>query len=178
MTRINIFGALLLGMILLISCDPQLTVTEAVGMKPIYASGDEQAITLGNSRNYENLGGIVYKSPYIFLNESYRGLHVVDNSDPFNPEKTAFISIPGCNNFTLKGDNIYAVTGRDIVTLKYANDNLTEVSRNVNYFDESQTLDQIVPPNFDGFYECVDPTKGLVVGWQEEILMNPECRTN
>lgn len=174
----NIVGPLLLLGVVMSSCDPQLTVAEAVGMKPIYANQDEQSIALLGSRDYENLGGIVYKAPYIFLTESYRGIHVVDNSDPVNPIKIAFISIPGCNSFTVRNDKLYAVTGRDLVTLEYSESSLEEVSRLENYFAEDQALDQIIPPNFTGFFECVDPAQGLVVGWSQELLQSPECRTN
>ncbi len=171
-------GFLAMLAVVLNSCDPQLTVTEAVGMTPIYASGEESSISLTGVRDYENLGGIVYKAPYIYLNESYRGIHVVDNSDPLNPVKVAFISIPGCNSFTLRNDMIYAISGRDMITLQYASNTLAEVNRITDYFAADQALDQIVPPNFNGFYECVDPSKGLVVGWVQETLQSPECRTN
>jgi hypothetical protein len=35
-------------------------------------------------------------------------------------------------------------------------------------------LNQDFPPEF-GYFECVDTTKGTVVGWEKKTLKRPEC---
>jgi hypothetical protein len=40
-------------------------------------------------------GKMYFKDNYLFINEYGKGIHVVDNSDPSNPEKVAFFEILG-----------------------------------------------------------------------------------
>jgi hypothetical protein len=47
-------------------------------------------------RNLEDPGKIYYKFPYIYVNEKYKGIHLINNSDPQNPVKEGFIVAPGC----------------------------------------------------------------------------------
>jgi len=31
------------------------------------------------------------------------------------------------------------------------------------------------PAGYSGYFECVDSEKGVVIGWEEATLSNPEC---
>jgi hypothetical protein len=158
------------------SCFEQSQDIRVDGLAAIYAQSAE--ISLLAPIAYENLGAIVYREPYIFINELYRGIHVVDNTDRTQPSRVAFISIPGCTSFTLKEDNIFADSGRDLVTAKYSNGQVAELNRIEDFFSGRSAVNQVVPPDYSGFFECADPSKGVVVGWAEKSLDNPQCRTN
>ena len=41
-----------------------------------------------------NLGKIYVKDNYIFINELKKGLHIIDNSNPQQPQNIAFLKIP------------------------------------------------------------------------------------
>ena len=56
----------------------------------------ERSITLGSPQSIKNPGKIYLKDHLIFINEKFRGIHVIDNSDPENPQKRAFIQVDGC----------------------------------------------------------------------------------
>lgn len=182
---------LLLCLFLVSSCiddDPTIEFSESVeGLKPIYVSAEENVVELQQSRSFENLGKIVYTAPYLLINERFKGIHVVDNSDPSNPIKLYFIQIPGNTDFTLKGEFLYANHGSDLKTfslgvspgnLGLANFTLEEIQSISSFFADQgeNSTASLFPPDYVGFFECVDPDAGIVVGWETAFLSNPECR--
>lgn len=178
--KLNTLQVIILACLLLlgIGCTPELEVTSAEGLRPIYVSGADLNISLQEPRRYEELGQIVYVDPYLLIGEVYRGIHVVDNSDPVFPAKKHFINIPGCSTFTVGNGVIYATSGKDLVTVAFDGETLSERSRVEAYFSENDALDQVSPINYNGYFECVDPAQGTVIGWVADIIENPECRTN
>jgi len=40
-------------------------------------------------------GKMTLDGNYIYLSEPYKGIHVIDNSDPSSPKNVSFINIPG-----------------------------------------------------------------------------------
>ncbi|MBT8232801.1 MAG: hypothetical protein KJN84_09240, partial [Bacteroidia bacterium] len=53
----------------------------------------------------------------IFINELYKGVHVIDNSNPATPTNTAFINIPGNLDVAIKGNKMYADSYVDLLTI-------------------------------------------------------------
>jgi hypothetical protein len=53
---------------------------------------------------------------YIFLSETGKGIHVVDNSNPASPRNISFINIPGNVDMAIKGNTLYADAYGDLVT--------------------------------------------------------------
>lgn len=151
-------------------------VTNAEGLKPIYAELGSTPV-LEESRKSENLGAIVYKAPYIFINERHKGIHIIDNSSPQTPVKIGFLRVDGCTNFTIRDDYIYAMSARDLLTIQLTNLEVLSISRIQNFVSEDDWLNQSRPEHFEGYFECVDVSKGIVVGWESAILENPDCRT-
>lgn len=177
MTRHYKFVVVLFSILVSMGCDPELVVTSAEGMRPIYASGDELNIALEEPQSYEILNQIVYAEPFILIGELYQGIHIVDNTDPAFPEKLHFIRIPGCSSFTVGDGVLYATSGSDLVTVTFDGETVTEQNRIASYFSGSDSFDQNAPANYSGFFECVDPSKGVVIGWTDTVLENPQCRT-
>lgn len=60
-------------------------------------------------------GKIYAYENYVFVNDKYQGIHVVDNSDPFSPNKIAFINIPGNVDIAVKDNFLYADSLRDLL---------------------------------------------------------------
>jgi len=166
---------------MLFSCDPDENESKEdfviEGLKPIYSQEDELVVVLKEAVQYENLGKIVYRQPYIFLNEQFKGIHVVDNSDPTRPEKIAFYGIPGNTDFTIKGDYIYANLLQDLVTIRVDDDNLEITNRIEDFYKLEDLSENLYPGNdYVGYFECVDLSLGIVTGWTSETLVNPNCR--
>jgi hypothetical protein len=82
-------------------------------------------------RKLTNPGKIYCRSRYIFVNERYKGVHVIDNSDPSNPVNEGFIVAPGCIDMAMKGDVMYLDNAVDLVAFDFATKRVTERIRNV-----------------------------------------------
>ncbi|MDR1170068.1 MAG: hypothetical protein LBK97_04445 [Prevotellaceae bacterium] len=63
-----------------------------------------------------NPGKIYYARQYIYVNEKYKGVHVIDNSSPEKPVKQGFIMAPGCIDMAVKGDIMYLDNAVDLVS--------------------------------------------------------------
>lgn len=145
------------------------------GVRPIYGSYDTwQNITTTDSKDIEHLGKIYYYNGYIFVNELHQGIHIIDNRDSHNPVPLKFINIPGNKDIAIKDNYMYVDNYTDLVTLDVSDlDNIHEVHRISNIYPAIQ---QSYPEFYTGYFECADPSKGIVIGWEEAIIENPECR--
>lgn len=148
-----------------------------VGKVPIYQDLSNTVIAFSDAQSYETLGKIVYLHPYIYINEEFKGIHVIDNTNPENPEKVAFFNIPGNTDFTIKGNFIYANHVLDFVTIEVSEEELIVTDRKENFYS-NEDLNGVLHPGNDyfGFFECVDLSKGLVIGWKDEMITNPKCQ--
>lgn len=149
-------------------------VGEVEGLKPIYvAIGEEKDIRTTTPRDIKRLGKIYYKDPLIFVNESNLGVHIFDNTNPANPVNMHFLEIPGCEDIAIKGNYLYADNLTDLVTVDISDlENPVVVNRLENI---KPATEEDFPPNYEGYFECVDDTQGIVIGWEEATLDNPKC---
>ncbi len=146
------------------------------GLRPIYYQGDTKEITSNPPRQFENLGKIVVLGNFLYINEQNLGIHIIDNTDPITPFAIAFISIPGCVDYTINGNIIYANNTEDLVAIRVDNVfMIVEVIRLEDFYSEFDFASQLFPENFNGVFECVDQTQGTVIGWVETILDEPKC---
>ena len=112
-----------------------------------------------------NESGKIYTyKDYIFVNDRYQGVHVIDNSNPLQPVKIAFIKIPGNVDLSAKDDYLYADSLMDLVVLDISDiKNITQVNRleNVlyNHVFWPFEADIVESENFD--YE-----NEIIVGWE------------
>ncbi len=81
-------------------------------------------------RPIEESGKIYAYKDYIFVNDKYRGVHVIDNSNPENPKKIAFIKIVGNVDISVKDDYLYADSITDLMVLNIVDiNNISIVNR-------------------------------------------------
>ncbi len=145
------------------------------GMRPVYLEGqDWQAVIAKPAQPIARLGKMYYKDNHLFVVESNRGIHVFDNANPANPEAIGFIEIWGCNDVAIKGHILYADNITDLVAVDISDlDSLPVVSRTPDIYPDHL---QHYPEAYSGYFECVDPSKGKVIGWETATLTNPKCR--
>ncbi|MEM1216314.1 MAG: hypothetical protein AAGJ82_11545 [Bacteroidota bacterium] len=146
---------------------------EVIGLAPLYAVDDWETISVTEPQDIQQLGKIYYKAPYIYATDRARGIHVIDNFDPEVPVKVAFLQIAGNSDLAIKGNTLFANNVRDLVALDISSlDSVRVVSRQKDAF---QIVGTTFPENYSGYFECVDPEMGEVVGWYETTLNQPEC---
>ncbi|WP_298478017.1 hypothetical protein [uncultured Maribacter sp.] len=108
----------------------------------------------GKIYSYEN---------YIFINDKYKGVHVIDNTNPSSPKKIAFIKIAGNVDISVKDDYLYADSITDLMVLDISNiQNIKIINRLENVL-----RDNVVWPAAD-FYEYgeIDYENEMIIGWE------------
>ncbi len=122
----------------------------------------EQSIKLLGPQTIKEYGKIYIKDSLLFINEKFEGIHVVDNSDPSNPENLAFIVIPGNLDISILNNIIYADNAVDLVAIKYTSTGVEVVDRNRNVFPELSAPD-------NGYYSYNGlndrPENSIIVKW-------------
>ncbi|HXB43433.1 MAG TPA: hypothetical protein VNV85_05220, partial [Puia sp.] len=88
-----------------------------------------ESIKSGAAADIVNTGKITVSGKYIFLSEPYKGIHVIDNSNPASPKNVSFINIPGNEDLAVTGSTLYADAYGDLVTLDIS-DPLQAVAKN------------------------------------------------
>ncbi|MDR6560550.1 MULTISPECIES: hypothetical protein [unclassified Arcicella] len=159
-------------MLLLSSCilkdSPPELPTSNDGYLPIYLSKDEiEDISITTPQPLISAGKIYIKDQYLFVNEVGKGVHIFDNKDPKNPQKIAFLKIPGNVDIAISGNILYADNARDLVSINISKPTEPKVIDRQKDVFESQNYPSVSNTRF----ECVDNTKGTVIGWQK-VSMN------
>ncbi|MEL7248173.1 MAG: hypothetical protein AAFO03_07130 [Bacteroidota bacterium] len=146
---------------------------EAIGLAPLYAVENWQEISVTGPQSIQQLGKLYYKTPYIYATDRGRGIHVFDNSNPADPVKLAFIQIAGNSDLAIKGNTLFANNVKDLVAIDISSlDSVRVINRQVDAF---KIVGSNFPENYSGYFECVDPEMGEVVGWYETSLNKPQC---
>ncbi|MDR0538570.1 MAG: hypothetical protein LBH04_11115 [Tannerellaceae bacterium] len=103
-----------------------------------------------------NPGKIYYKSPYIFINERYKGVHIINNSVPSAPVNEGFVAVPGCIDIAVKENTLYVDNAVDLVAF----DLLTkQVSSRIK-----QVFPELLSPDGLAYYH--NDTK-IIVEWKK-----------
>lgn len=91
--------------------------------QPVYKTTQEvrNNIRSNAAQPIEHPGKIYIKGQYIFLNDIDKGIHVIDNSNPSQPQNIAFIDIPGNMDIAVKGNILYADLYTDLVAIDISN---------------------------------------------------------
>lgn len=182
--RLKLLGLAMLPL-LLSSCDPfgfkdnnALIVApdppeKVDGYAPIY--GDKAKIKEIKSTDpvpIEDGGKIYVKGNIFYQVETGKGIHVLDITDPANPQKLYFIEVMGAQEISIKNNTLYTNNLNDLVTIDISNPaDVKLVDRIPNVFN---LVDPATPPG-TGYYECVDASKGDVIGWELKELHYPKC---
>lgn len=158
------------------ACDPfvpSFPNGEVLGMRPVYADATDFIIEKQSGRSIGQAGKIYSYGSVLLINERRQGIHVIDNTDPTSPVNLFFISIPGNTDMAVRDGLIYINNMSDMVVLRVETDQFEELYRIKNFFMEEQ--DSRYPPNHDVYFECIDPSAGVLAGWEEAILDSPDC---
>jgi len=174
LVKFVLFSSLLIS---LTGCDfwepvPSFDVQEVEGYRPIYATESEIEVKTLSAREIEDPGKIYVINDYLLLVDRLKGVHVFDNKNPEDPQNIGFIQITGSNDVAVRDNILYADQATDLLAIDISNpENVRVASRVKGVFPFG-----VQYPQPQGFYfECPDPEKGLVVGWELTTLQSPKC---
>jgi len=146
---------------------------ETEGMRPYYFEGEEwKSFSVSGPEPIQRLGKIYYKDPHIFVIERNKGIHIIDNTNPANPAHLRFINLKSCRDVAIKGNILYADNHTDLLSIDISD---FDDIRLVNRIPDLYLAPLDYPDNYSGFFECVDPAKGQVGGWEIATLTRPKC---
>jgi hypothetical protein len=77
-------------------------------------------------RTLTNPGKIYVKPPYLYINERYKGIHVINNADPRHPVREGFITAPGCIDLAVKDHILYLDNSVDLVAFDLGSKQVTQ----------------------------------------------------
>lgn len=170
----SLFSALVAAL-LFVSCKGSSDAPDEVtGYAPIYQSDSSVSNIRSDAPQPILQGGKIYVlNKTMFQVEQGSGIHVMDISDPAHPVKKTFIRIPGAQELSVKGDLLYANNYNDLVVINISDIQHIQLVKRMK--DMFRITGGNVPPE-KGYFECVDPARGSVVGWQKKTLYSPKCK--
>ncbi|MFN6944076.1 MAG: hypothetical protein ACK4ND_03945 [Cytophagaceae bacterium] len=125
----------------------------------------DKSIKLEHPRDIQHTGKIYFRDPYILLSEQGEGVHIIDNSDPANPENLAFIRVQGCTDIAMKGNVIYAEHLTDLVAIQFTSINSISVTGRVEeLFPELNSPDGYIP---NMYQKSKRPGHTVIVAWEK-----------
>ena len=118
----------------------------------------ESSVSYTTPRQMQNIGKVYYKAPYIYVNERYKGVHIINNTNPTSPINEGFILAPGCIDIAISGNVMYLDNAVDLVAIDLSSKTL--VKRVKNVFPE---------PIAPGRHQLVEnrPSDYILVGWKK-----------
>jgi hypothetical protein len=124
----------------------------------------EAAVQIRESREIEKPGKIWVYDQYIFVIEQYKGIHIIDNTNPSNPENVAFVQVDGCTDVAVKEGLIYANNAVDLIGIKtdLANNTIEVLSRNRGVLPELLSPDGSYPYGFQKYR----PQNSIIVRYE------------
>ena len=145
-----------------------------MGKRPVYAAISElDHITNLPPQTVQQSGTIFLLDTLFFMLEHKKGIHVFNIKDSLNIHALTFLKIPAISDFVISGNRLYADSWKDLLTIDISNlYQIHLLDRQFNVFSPI-----LYPPLYEGPFECVDESKGAVVGWEDADLENVRCRT-
>ncbi|MCB1179396.1 MAG: hypothetical protein KDK36_17575 [Leptospiraceae bacterium] len=95
-------------------------------------SSEEEFVKIDNSATLTNPGKIYLKGNLLYINDIRKGVHIYNNSNPSNPSKKVFISIPGNVEIAIKDNIIFANSIKGLLAIKVYDD-YTKVEITANF---------------------------------------------
>ena len=145
--------------------DDCTSTTTYVQYEPVYATLSElrKNIIIEPARDLENPGKIYFYQNWLLINEVNEGIHLINNEDPENPERLAFIPIPGNVDMAMRGGRLYADSYVDLLCIDLSNPLEPQLlSREEDVFEHFN----------------VHPELGVLTGYEEvEITEEIDCHS-
>lgn len=159
----------------LTSCEDKKLQTYLANV-PVYMSYDDlrSSFKVTTATSMEEPGKICFYGTHMFINEYQKGIHVVDLSDPSQPEQVAFIEIPGNVDMAIRNDMLYAESYVDLLVIDISDPEQPELAKRVE-----DMFEYVIPP-YDYNYPLdeIDQEKGVITAFElkkitREVYVNP-----
>lgn len=133
--------------------------------KPVFMEREsfEAAVKTSTPRDLENPGKIYRYDKYMLVVEKYFGVHMIDVSDPANPQNVSFVVIPGCGEVAMHNGFLYASSAVDLVTVDLRSyPSVSVTNRKKDVFPEMLSPDDELPWEYT---ENNRPKNTEIIAW-------------
>jgi hypothetical protein len=155
--------------------DNEMGPQQIMGYAPVYATPTVyDSISVHPARTTVSAGKIYAFNSFIFQVDQQQGIHIVANGQSASAQKVAFLKIPFCTEVAVKGNFLYANNLNDLVVFDISTPSNPQMVKRIK--DAFPAVTQSYPNVSGTFFECVDPSKGIVVGWERKTINSPKCR--
>ena len=180
-------GILLLALVFFQSCDFDDQVSSldmmqtyliATPLKSNLITFKEEAVAVTEPVPIIESGKIYAYKNYIFVNDVYRGFHILDNTNPSAPENIGFIKLEGNNDISIKDDRLFADSYGDLVVMDISDINNIKFAKrmeNAIYQIFWCTVGfDVAWPEADAYdYSDFDANRDALTGWEvNEVRMS------
>lgn len=125
----------------------------------------EKSIEYQEAQPIKQIGKIYKKDSWVFITEKYKGIHIIDNTNPASPLKAGFIRVPGCIDISMKNNSLYADNSVDLVTIDMSTlPQISVTGRIKNVFPEPLPPDLKYIPNK---FLNNRPANTVIVEWKK-----------
>lgn len=159
----------------LTSCEDKRLQTFVANV-PIYLSYEtlRSSFEVRTEAVLEKPGKIYFYGSHMFINEYQKGIHVVDLSDPTQPELKAFIEVPGNVDMAIRNNLLYADSFVDLLVIDITDPEQPVLSNRIE-----DLFEYIIPPyDYDFPLDEIDQDNGVITGYElkkitREVYNNP-----
>ena len=148
-----------------IQCSDKCVVkTTYVYFEPVYTTSQQIKAATGiiPAQPLSNPGKIYLKDNRLYVNETGKGIHLIDNTNPASPQRVSFLNIPGNYDLAIQDNILYADSYVDLVMFDITDwSNVKEVNRLYSFFKNYNSM---------GFY--ADSVKGVVTTWAKKSAVS------
>lgn len=163
------FLLFVIGLFALSGCKDSVNeyVTYTVN-EPVFMSASEFRSTpvVEPSKPIEKQGKIVFYNNYLYISKPGKGIHVIDNRNPSNPQNIAFIELEGNADMHVRSNMLYADSFVDLVWFDISNPAKPQFKGR-----KEEVFPETLPPTENTYgidYEKIQDRKGkIVVGWKQ-----------
>ena len=131
--------------------------------EPVYKTTEEVRSQVGviAPRELVETGKIYIYESYLLINQPNEGIHIVDNTNPADPQSVSFINIPGNFDMAVRNNKLYADSYIDLLTF-----DITDPANAV-----LETRLENVFPNYNTRFGY-GPADGTIVTEMKEVGVN------
>lgn len=154
---------------------PSFPEGEVVGYQPVYITDTDSQISLEGARAVEDPGQIYLLGDLLLMNDVGKGIHIIDNSDPTSPVNSGFLKVLGSENMVLRNGIVYVNQFNSLLAIDMNDvENIQVISRDEEALKTNSSA-SFTPPLEGYYFECVDSSKGTVIGWRLTTITSPKC---
>jgi len=154
----------------LVGCEDKVTETVTYKInEPVFMSTEtfrSSVKVTTEPQKIVNYGKICFYEGYLYISESEKGIHIIDNRNPSNPEIIGFIELLGNADLSIRNGLLYADSYVDLVWFDISNPAQPSIKgRLENVFTNAlPKMDNNYGFDYASCYSAEN--KGVIVGWK------------